>query len=96
MSNEEFQKLVLKRFDDLEKKFEDGQNEIKDMFRDLEAINADRHRILFNNVEELKESNKSIHEIIGKNEVDIGYFCPTPRKGALQFMVFSISYFTTL
>jgi hypothetical protein len=74
MSNEEFQKLVLKKFDNIEtrldkldKRFDTLENKLDEM----EAKNSNNHILLMKSIDELKESNKSIHEIIGKNEVDI-------------------------
>lgn len=81
MSQEEFQTLVLKELKELKtgqeeiKKrldnIEAKQNENLDMLRNLEAKNADRHREISNDIEELKQDFNTIEKVTAKNWKDI-------------------------
>jgi len=72
MNQEEFQKLILEKFNSIDKRFDkldndiaevkldikdlkNGQEEIKDMIRNLEANNADRHIEISKKIELLEE-----------------------------------------
>jgi TnpA family transposase len=59
-------------------------------------LQKDIHRSQ-NRIESYHQLRATIAKVTGKKQIigktDIGYFCPTPRKGALQYMVFNISCF---
>ncbi|MBN1467995.1 MAG: hypothetical protein JW924_04665 [Fusobacteriaceae bacterium] len=82
MSNEEFHKLVLekfdsmdtafeKRFDKLEAKMDKRFDEVLDMVRNLEVSNGNRHIGIVNEIKELRSDLNTIEKVTAKNWKDI-------------------------
>lgn len=74
MSNEEFQKLVLEKFDNIEirlDKLDKRFDTLENRFDEMEAKNSNNHISIMKSIDEVKESNKSIHEILGRHEEEI-------------------------
>jgi hypothetical protein len=77
MSNEEFQTLVLKKLEKLdiiEKDITEIKvdiTELKDMVRNLDANNADKHLTLSKNIAELRQDINTVERVTAKNWKDI-------------------------